>query len=85
MLILNDEHLKLTGVTSLNERCKYCTKAFGAYPLIMSDDAGQTVYHAACAIQLACDIMTDMYTFLSPPAPHDRLFVLTAPNMASSP
>ncbi len=53
------------------------------YPLIMSDDADQTVYHATCAVQLATESMIDLYTFFSPPAPYNRLFVLTALEAAS--
>lgn len=41
----------------------------------MSDDADQTVYHAECAVELATDILVDLFTFLSPPAPYDRLCV----------
>ena len=48
----------------------------------MSDDAAQTVYHAACALELATDILVDLYTFLSPPPPYGRFFVLTAPDAA---
>jgi len=44
MLILNDEHGQRAGVCSLDELCNYCSKAFGEYPLIMSDNAEQTVY-----------------------------------------
>jgi hypothetical protein len=61
MLIVNDEQRLRAGVLSLEERCKYCSKAFAEYPLIMSDDANQTVYHAACAIELATDIMVDLW------------------------
>jgi len=53
------------------------------YPLIMSDDADQTVYHVTCALELATESMVDLYTFFSPPAPYNRLFVLTAPEAAS--
>ena len=69
MLIVNDEQRFLAGVLSLDERCKYCSKAFAEYPLILSDDVDQTVYHAAYAIELATEIMVDPYTFFSPPAP----------------
>ena len=79
MLIVNDDHCRLAGVLNLEERCKYCSKAFGEYPLIQSDDTEQTVYHATCAIQLATEIMVDLFTFFSPPAPYHRLYVLTAP------
>ncbi len=79
MLILNDEHRQRAGIGSLSKRCQYCSKALAAYPLILSDDARLAVYHAACAVQLATEIMVDLYTFFSPPAPYERLFVLTAP------
>lgn len=77
MLIVNDDHRMRAGVCSLEELCPYCGSAFADYPLIMSDDAGQTVYHAACALELATDILVDLYTFFRPPAPYSRLFVLT--------
>ncbi len=83
MLIMNDEQRRLAGVLSLEERCKYCSKAFAEYPLIQSDDADQTVYHVMCALELTTEIMVDLYTFFSPPAPYNRLFVLTAPEAAS--
>ena len=79
MLILSDNQRLCAGVASLDERCTYCSKALKAYPLIMSDEAEPSVYHAACAVQLATDIMVDVYTFFCPPAPYDRLFVITAP------
>lgn len=79
MLIVNDDHRHLAGVSSMEKRCKYCSKAFAEYPLIQSDDADQTVYHATCALELATEIMVDLYTFFNPPAPYDRLFTLTAP------
>jgi hypothetical protein len=85
MLILNDEHRQRAGICSMNEVCTYCSKAFAEYPLIMSDDAEQTVYHAACAVQLATEIMVDLFTFFSPPAPYDRLFSLTASQAAPYP
>lgn len=85
MLIVNDEQHLLTGVLSLDEQCKYCSKAFAEYPLIQSDDADQTVYHATCAVELATEIMVDLYTFFSPPAPYKRLFVLPSPEAASHP
>jgi hypothetical protein len=47
VLIVNEEHLQWAGHCSLDEWYKYCTSAFGAYPLMMSDDADQPVYHAA--------------------------------------
>jgi len=76
MLIINDEQRLQAGVGSMVERCKYCDKAFVAYPLILSDEAEQAIYHAACAIELATGIMVDIYTFFRPPAPLETLFVL---------
>ena len=84
MLIVNDAHRLLAGVLSLNELCPYCSQPLLAYPLIMSDDAAQTVYHAACAVELATDILVDLFTFLSPPPPYERLFVLSTPDDAPS-
>ena len=69
MLAVNDEQRLRAGVCSLNELCTYCSKAFAEYRLIMSDDAEQTVYHAACALQLATEILVDLFTFFRPPAP----------------
>ena len=82
MLIVNDTHHLLAGVASLSEPCPYCSQPLRSYPLIMSDDAAQTVYHAACTIELATDILVDLFTFFSPPAPYEQLFVLTAPDVA---
>ncbi len=84
MLIVNDTHRLLAGVASLNDPCPYCCKPLRAYPLIMCDDAAQTVYHAACAVELATDILVDLFTFLSPPPPYKRFFVLTAPDAVFS-
>jgi hypothetical protein len=78
MLIVNDDHLRRAGMRSLDELCSYCGSTFAEYPLIMSDDAEQTIYHAACALQLATEILVDLFTFLHPPAPYVRLFTLTA-------
>src|SRR6266566_2381482 len=83
MLIVNDDHLQLAGITSLEERCVYCSKALAAYPLIMCDDADQTVYHITCALELASDLLADVFTFFSPPTPYSSLFVLTPPDAAS--
>src|SRR5712691_669389 len=83
MLIVNDAHLCLAGRSSLEERCHYCKKPLAAYPLIMSDDAKQIVYHVTCALELATDLMVDLYTFFSPPAPSHPLYILTAPEAAS--
>ncbi len=85
MLIVNDDHRLRAGVSSLDELCPYCGLAFADYPFIMSDDTEQTVYHAACAVQLATDIMVDLFTFLSPPAHSGPLFTLTAPQGVQSP
>jgi hypothetical protein len=69
MLIVNDEQRLRAGIPSLSKRCPYCCKALAAYPLILSDDAGFAVYHAACAAALATEILVDLYTFFRPPAP----------------
>src|SRR5207302_10645251 len=76
MLIVNDEHRIAAGIKSLSKRCSYCSKALSEYPLIMNDDAGFHVFHAACAAALATDIIVDLYTFFRPPAPYHHLFVL---------
>ncbi len=67
---------------------KNCVPTVGSprleYPLIMSDDAEQTVYHAACALQLATEILVDLFTFFRPPAPYAPLFTLTAPSAGTN-
>ena len=80
MLIVNDHRLLLAGGMSLNEPCPYCSQPLRAYPLILLDDAAQSVYHAACAVELATDILVDLFTFFSPPPPYERFLVLTAPD-----
>jgi hypothetical protein len=35
----------------------------------MSDNVDQTVYHAACATELATEILVDFYAFFNPLAP----------------
>ena len=82
MLIVNDEQRLRAGIGSLSKRCPYCSKAEASYPLILSDDARLAVYHAACAAALATEILVDLYTFFSPPAPYHQLFVLTPPGAA---
>ncbi len=77
MLIVNDEQRLRAGIGSLSKHCSYCCKALAAYPLILSDDARLTVYHAACAVELATEIMVDVYTFFRPPAPYHPLYVAT--------
>jgi hypothetical protein len=79
MLIVNDEQRLRAGIGSLSKRCQYCSKAEASYPLILSDDARLAVYHAACAAALATEILVDLYTFFSPPAPYHQLFVLSTP------
>ena len=76
MLIVNDEHRIAAGIKSLSKRCSYCSKPLKEYPLIMNDDAGLAVFHAACAAALATDIIVDLYTFFRPPAPYHHLFIL---------
>jgi hypothetical protein len=77
MLIVNDEHRIAAGIKSLSKRCPYCRKPLRAYPLILSDDAGFAVFHAACAAALAIEIQVDLYTFFRPPAPYHQFFVFT--------
>ena len=84
MLIVSDDHRQLAGVSSLANQCKYCKKALASYPLVLMDDAEQTVYHVTCALELATEIMVDLYTFFSPPAPSHPLYILTAPEAASA-
>jgi len=85
MLIINDTQRLRAGVASMDERCRYCSKALKEYPLIMNDDAEQTVYHASCALQVATEILVDLYTFFRPPAPYDRLFVPLVSQAAPDP
>lgn len=84
MLIANDAHLRLAGVASLEERCCFCSRPLAAYPLVMSDDRKQSVYHMTCALELATDLLVDLATFFSPPAPYSPLFVPTAFDAASA-
>lgn len=77
MLIVTDEHRIAAGIKSLSKRCSYCSKPLAEYPLIMNDDAGLAVFHAACAAALAIEIQVDLYTFFRPPAPYHQFFVLT--------
>jgi hypothetical protein len=83
MLIVNDDQLRLAGIASLEGRCIYCSKRLAAYPLIMGDDAKQAVYHVTCALELASDLLADVFTFFCPPAPYPPLFTLTVPDTAS--
>ena len=84
MLIVNEEQRLQAGIGSLSKRCSYCSKAEASYPLILSDEAKLAVYHATCAAALTTDFLVDLYTFLSPPAPYERLFVLTTSGAAPS-
>jgi hypothetical protein len=84
VLIVNDEHRIAAGIKSLSKRCPYCRKPLRAYPLILSDDAGFAVFHAACAAALAIEIQVDLYTFFRPPAPHHQFFVLTTQEAGQS-
>jgi len=81
MLIVNDDQLRLAGVASLEEQCTYCSKRLAAYPLIMSDNVDQTVYHATCALELATDLLVDLYTFFSPPAHTPRCLFSQRPTL----
>jgi hypothetical protein len=47
MLIVNDEQRIAAGIKSLSKKCSYCSKPLAEYPLIMNDDAGFAVFHAA--------------------------------------
>ena len=85
MLIVNDDHRRRAGVASLDQCCPYCGLAFAGYPLIMSDDPRQTVYHAACALELATDLLVDLYTFFRLPTPYGPLFTLTTDHSVRSP
>ena len=85
MLIVNDAHLCpgwadrawRSGVTTARSR-------LSAYPLVMSDDAKQTVYHVTCALELATDLLVDLATFFHPPTLYQPLYVLTPPDAASA-
>ena len=72
-------------VRSLDELCPSCCKPLREYPLLLCDEANPSVYHVPCALQLATEILVDLFTFFSPPAPFGRLFVLTAKPPESSP
>ena len=54
-------------------------QSISGLPIILSDDGRLAVYHAACAAELATEILVDLYTFFSPPAPYHQLFVLSTP------
>jgi hypothetical protein len=77
MLIVTEEHRIAAGIKSLNKKCSYCSKPLKEYPLVMNDDAGFHVFHAACAAALAIDIQVDLCTFFNPPAPFRQFFMLT--------
>ena len=85
MLIINDDHLKRAEVRSLDELCPSCHKPLSEYPLLLSDEAEPSVYHVACALQLATEILVDLFTFFCPPAPFERLFVLMGEPFEPSP
>ena len=79
MLIMSEKQRKTAGIESLSQRCAYCSKVLHAYPLITGDDPQHSVYHIACAVELATDILLDLSDFFCPPAPFDRVVVLTTP------
>ena len=54
-------------------------QSISGLPIILSDDGRLAVYHAACAAALATEILVDLYTFFSPPAPYHQLFVISTP------
>jgi hypothetical protein len=85
MLIVNDEQRLRAGIASLSKRCSYCGLALATYPLIVSDEAKLAVSHAACAAELATEILVDLYTFFRPPAPYQHLFVIDLRYAAPSP
>ena len=85
MLIINDDHLKRADVRSLDELCPSCHKPLREYPLLLSNEAEPSVYHVACALQLATEILVDLFTFFCPPAPFERLFVLMCEPSEPSP
>jgi hypothetical protein len=85
MLIINDDHLRRADVCSLDELFPSCHKPLREYPLLLSDEAEPSVYHVACALQLATEILVDLFTFFCPPSPFDRLFVLTVEPSEPSP
>jgi len=85
MLIINDDHLRRADGCSLDELCPSCHKPLREYPLPLSDEAEPSVYHVACALQLATEILVDLFTFFCPPAPFERLFVLTCEPSEPSP
>ena len=66
MLIVNHDHLTRSVKASLDHCYLCCGEAYAAYPLIMSDDASHTVYHVACALELATDLLVDLYAFFHP-------------------
>lgn len=76
MLIFTDEQRLRAGITSLSKHCSYCSKPLKEYPLILNDDAGLVVLHAACAAALAADIVVDLYTFFRPSTPYQHEQVL---------
>ena len=49
----------------------------------MNEDAERTVPHTACAVELA-NLLVDLFPFLSPPPPCERLLVLTVLDAAPS-
>ncbi|HLZ58840.1 MAG TPA: hypothetical protein VKR06_18010 [Ktedonosporobacter sp.] len=85
MLIMNDQQSKIAGIESLKQRCVYCSKVLHAYPLIVGDDPQQSVYHIACAVELATDILLDLTDFFCPPTPFDRVVMITTPPSESYP
>jgi len=75
MLIFTDEQRLRAGIKSLSKRCSYCCKPLSEYPLIMNDDAGLAVFHAACAAALVADIVVDLYSFFRPQEPYRPISV----------
>jgi len=63
-----DPFWKCSGEACRSILAQHLGYVFG-HSLILSDDVAQTVYHAACAVELEISILVDLFAFLSPP-PH---------------
>jgi len=68
MLIINDDHLRRADVCSLDELCPSCHQPLREYPLLLSDEAEPSVYHVACALQLATEILVNLSEGVTSPA-----------------
>jgi hypothetical protein len=63
MLILNDEDRDQLDLVSIRFVCGYCTRDL-EYPIVMTKDRNNTMYHASCALQLASEITDLMADYL---------------------